>query len=228
MSSFKEFFYLNEAKTPKPPAPGRGARFTNTGLQIGKGADFPQMGVGYQPISGPQSITQWLKDYESGGLEQDKTETNILVRASRTFQAIYTAINSGDEDEVTEVHKIYGQHVKTEGQVGQNGWIRNLMQSDGKGNGIMHRGIAKGFQLSGPEVEYLKKLQILVPAREQHMIPDDICLDFNGDLLYQMLEKRKTLQGIRFGAGQVYDDILGRMVAQGRMTNIGTNLEPGI
>lgn len=220
MSSFKEFFYLSEAKPPKPPSTGKGARVTGSGLQI-PDVDFPQMGYGYRSPSGPDSMTQWYQDYS---LEQKKTELNKLVKAANTFQAVFVALNSEDPDEVEEHKNLYGKHVYTEGTLGMGAWIRSMTQSDGHGRGIMHRGIAKGYQLSAPEIEFLKGLEIIVPARDP--IDEDILVDMNGDLIRHHLDKRGMGQNWSMYSLNRIDDILGRIVGvQGKVSRVGTNLD---
>lgn len=218
MRSFKKFF--NEAAPPKPPSTGKGARVTGKGLQI-PGASFTQTGGGYRSPAGPNSLTQWHQDYS---LEQGKTELNKLVKASETFQAIFIALNSDDPQEVEEHKEVYGSHVYTEGTVGNGAWIRSMMQSDGKGKGIMHRGIAKGYQLSAPEIEFLKQLQIITPAQQK--VPNDVLVDINGDLLEQELQKRQMVQNWKMYGLQKGDDILGRVSSNRFVSNQGTNLDP--
>lgn len=224
MRSFKEFFY-NEIKTapkpPKPPSVGKGARVTGSGIQI-PGVNFSQMGYGYVQPSGPTSLTNYDKDYH---LEQRKTELTLLVKAAKSFQAIFLALNSGDPDEVNETKELYGAHIYTEGSLGSGAWIRCLSQSDGKGRGIMHRGIAKGYQFSAPELEWFKIQEILVSSKEQHLIKNDVVLDFNGDRIQQLMSAKGMGQNWQLWSYNKIDDILGRLTAPGRVTNQGTNLD---
>ena len=221
MRSFKQFFNEAAPRSPKPPSVGGGARVTGAGLQI-PGVNFSQMGYGYRQPTGPTSLTQYDKQYN---LEQRKTELNILVKASKSFQGIFLALNSGDQDEVKEALDLYGQNVYTEGQLRNGAWIRSLTQSDGKGRGLMHRGIAKGYQFSAPEIEFLKLLNVITSAKDQARVPDDVLLDFSGDKIEEIMSERGMGQDWKLWTFNKIDDILGRMASPGVISNQGSNLD---
>lgn len=221
MRSFKQFF--NEAAPPKPPiapAIGKGARVTGKGLQLGQGADFTQMGYGYQPIQGPKSVSRWIQDYD---VEQEKTNLKALVRAAEAFQAIYTALMSGDDDEAAQQKALFGPDIEAEGSVGNGAWIRNMVQAFGRGSGIMHRGIAKGHQFSASELEYLKGVGVFIPSVVG--TPGEVCFDFNGDRLEELLKENKKRQILKYGGAQIYDTITSRATQNRHVSNQGTNLD---
>jgi len=208
MRSFKEFFeqQLQEASPPNArmgsplKAGGMG-----TGLQTGSGINFPSMGIGAMPLTGPQSMGQWLQHYSK---PHEAPEWKLLDSAARAAQNIGNAVSQGSKE--------WGSGAYVTGTPDRGGKIMNLQKDT-----LLHSGVARGYQFSPAELQWLQDKAIIIPDQAN---PQLVHLDM-GKLYTMMLEKQRG-QELKYGAAQAYDMIAGRMANGGPMSNAGTNLDP--
>ena len=80
----------------------------------------------------------------------------------------------------------------------------------------MHRGIARGYQFSAAEIDWLIKEGILTYANKDTKT-GDVTVDLHGDVLAAAIQNRVKGQNLKIGAAQGYDWITRLMSQPGQV-----------